>query len=90
MKALSTQIQQDTKEIAAAVWMPIEEFLTPKVYILSRVALCLALGRPLPAEYTVPSANPSHPSSCMVEAELTSILNPAHTFKLYHCVPELK
>ena len=85
MRALSTDINMCSREIAEAVWMPIDDFLSPSTYILNRVALCLALGRPLPEEYVRDGITDEVPVECgLVERTMTSLVQPDKSFKVYH------
>ena len=98
MKALTTDIKPCSREISEAVWMPIDEFLSPSIYVLNRVGLCLALGRPLPKDYTGSefwsiadarshSMTPDQRATSFAEVEMMSIVNPTKSFKIYHTIP---
>ena len=78
---VSTAITPCAREIAEAVWMPVDEFLSPAVTLINRVALCVALGRPLPADYP---KSPLGDTGVIQEVDMTSVLNPAQTYKVYY------
>lgn len=69
--------------------MPIQEFLTAGAgfHVLNRVALCLAAGLPLPADYKpqpLQDATPEQTASAISEQEMSFPLGKAKPFKVYH------
>ena len=89
LKALSTELKPCPREIAEAVWMPIQEFLSApaEVGILNRVAVCLAAGLPLPADYKpqpLQDATPEQTAGAIAEHEMGSLLYKSKMFKVYH------